>query len=1380
MRFTMEGVNVFLLSSFVLHSTSCIPVSEFYPFGAAEHDRSFPKNDDGSSPRVNISTLFPFFNSQRDSLYVNTNGAISFQQTLSQFTPAPFPLNDHRSIVSPFWADVDIRNGGTVWYRETTDREILLRATNEIRLYYPSQLHFYASWIFIATWDNVAFYGASSIGRTKRNSFQAVLITNGRHSFTVFNYAEVTWTTGTASNGNANTGLGGTPAQVGFNGGDGVNFYALPESRTSAIANLASLSNVKTNGKFVFRIDTAQIEKGGCNTGGTLVVYPFHITMYGSQEITVSGPCFSANDIVQIIFPNNVSQTCVRRSEFSVACLTPTFYATGVIDIVLNVTASDGQTSRYSGFCKAMNPLFSEPGLVRVLVGEWVRGKVVTVQWTPDSLSFTASQADIQLYTIEPNDDGHPRFILEKTLSSSVIVSRGSASFVFDVETTEVILKMSEVGNNSTFQHGVWSDAFVVKPDLNTIKGQTDAKDTCERQLNADKQLPSLAEFDIQACPCRTEQIEIDLARFKLDPLCNGTLDHIDFRTSRSCQQAQARQCFRLNTPGPHGSGRLCCYDFLGNLMDAKSLSGGGTAHRFHYLGGADSVPYLSNLLYDTSPYLHCCTYIRDTAGLRLCDMFLKRRPQGDCKTYQPIRPARLSGDPHFTSLDGLSYTFNGVGEFVLLKNVNDTFSAQVRMEQVAGPDGALRKASVITSFSAKRYNMSDTVEVRLNSIRVADVLINGEILDFTNYRSQHFIGVSTTMSELNSTDGSLKQINVIFTEPRLAFRILAYPSLLNVVVVSGSDSLQGNITGLLGNFNGDPDDDLTTDDGHKISPNSTARIIHQMFGLTWRVKKRDSLFTYPIGKNYSTFQNEAFTPIFPEPSQTFTPEAWTICGDDEFCLYDYHTTGRADIAGATRAATQTFKNIQLQAEPAIVCSHPIDVAYGYWNSTGLTVNSTAVLQCEFGRRPSRSDVISCTADGTWENSTDACIEIRCGTLPVIPSGRWMASTFAVGTKATLHCDVGSNLNGSGIMTCDNIGRWNPYGQTCVKVDCGPPPALSRGHWVTNGTTFGHSALLECDEGSETVVDCGHLPTIAHGHWNVTMTTFGHTAELVCEEGRQSANVSNVTCGLSGKWNISSLACDLVICGPPHPAHNGMWTGGEYTYGSLLHLRCNVGSNLIGNDTVSCGADGQWLSTGQKCDEIDCGILPHVSYGQWKSNGTTFGHTAFLLCDEGRQPSSPGNATCGVKETWNVNNHTCQRVRCILPTAAKDGYVGTGDASNCTIENIDTSVITYCYYGTLVQLGCPEGETPSGNTTTTALCMADGKWSHTHLECHSNPASSDSTKKTIGGTVGGLSSTITAIIVFIIILRRRRKRSFNITTSAPDMESREHIKTTTM
>lgn len=44
---------------------------------------------------------------------------------------------------------------------------------------------------------------------------------------------------------------------------------------------------------------------------------------------------------------------------------------------------------------------------------------------------------------------------------------------------------------------------------------------------------------------------------------------------------------------------------------------------------------------------------------------------------------------------------------------------------------GTLKQASVITSIAFRCSNDSDIVEVRLNEIRMCDVLINGQLLEF-------------------------------------------------------------------------------------------------------------------------------------------------------------------------------------------------------------------------------------------------------------------------------------------------------------------------------------------------------------------------------------------------------------------------------------------------------------------------------------------------------------------------------------------------------------------------------------------------------------------------------------------------------------------------
>lgn len=97
--------------------------------------------------------------------------------------------------------------------------------------------------------------------RTIRNTFQAAITTDGRHSFAIFYYNKIQWTTGFASNGHSEKGTGGTPAQIGFDAGDSHNRTMLEVSCKDTVINISSMSNVAKPGVFVFRIDSAEIIK---------------------------------------------------------------------------------------------------------------------------------------------------------------------------------------------------------------------------------------------------------------------------------------------------------------------------------------------------------------------------------------------------------------------------------------------------------------------------------------------------------------------------------------------------------------------------------------------------------------------------------------------------------------------------------------------------------------------------------------------------------------------------------------------------------------------------------------------------------------------------------------------------------------------------------------------------------------------------------------------------------------------------------------------------------------------------------------------------------------------------------------------------------------
>lgn len=94
---------------------------------------------------------------------MNNNGLVSFLREVSQFTPVAFPIAGDRRVVAAFWADVDNRRAGQVFYRESKDPSVLLRATADVRRHFSGFPEFTATWILISTWHKVTFFGGSDI-----------------------------------------------------------------------------------------------------------------------------------------------------------------------------------------------------------------------------------------------------------------------------------------------------------------------------------------------------------------------------------------------------------------------------------------------------------------------------------------------------------------------------------------------------------------------------------------------------------------------------------------------------------------------------------------------------------------------------------------------------------------------------------------------------------------------------------------------------------------------------------------------------------------------------------------------------------------------------------------------------------------------------------------------------------------------------------------------------------------------------------------------------------------------------------------------------------------------------------------------------------------
>lgn len=59
--------------------------------------------------------------------------------------------------------------------------------------------------------------------------------------------------------------------KAGFNAGDGVRYFNIPHSRTSAIINISSTSNYQIPGMWIFQVDGETVKNTGCTSGGGIV-----------------------------------------------------------------------------------------------------------------------------------------------------------------------------------------------------------------------------------------------------------------------------------------------------------------------------------------------------------------------------------------------------------------------------------------------------------------------------------------------------------------------------------------------------------------------------------------------------------------------------------------------------------------------------------------------------------------------------------------------------------------------------------------------------------------------------------------------------------------------------------------------------------------------------------------------------------------------------------------------------------------------------------------------------------------------------------------------------------------------------------------------------
>ncbi|XP_033098555.1 CUB and sushi domain-containing protein 3-like [Anneissia japonica] len=261
---------------------------------------------------------------------------------------------------------------------------------------------------------------------------------------------------------------------------------------------------------------------------------------------------------------------------------------------------------------------------------------------------------------------------------------------------------------------------------------------------------------------------------------------------------------------------------------------------------------------------------------------------------------------------------------------------------------------------------------------------------------------------------------------------------------------------------------------------------------------------------------------------------------------------------------------------------------------------------CQPGYTIVGSTFRTCQPDKTWSGTLPSCSPNDCGNLDNIENGMTSYTGTTFGMNTTYTCNIGYNINGVMIRTCEATGLWSGSPPTCEVVSCGDPGS------IINGIRMGANE------------------------------TYGSTVTYVCNTGYNLVGAASVTCQSDGTWSQSAPVCQVINCGDPGTPTNGGKNGSDETYGSTVTYVCDNGYNLIGTAMVTCQSNGTWSNSTPTCQIVDCMHPGNPLNVTVDVSETTYGAIVTYSCLPGYSISSGNNwRTCGADGSWTGIEPTC-------------------------------------------------------------------------------------------------------------------------------------------
>lgn len=256
--------------------------------------------------------------------------------------------------------------------------------------------------------------------------------------------------------------------------------------------------------------------------------------------------------------------------------------------------------------------------------------------------------------------------------------------------------------------------------------------------------------------------------------------------------------------------------------------------------------------------------------------------PEEWCEKKKPAKTASTNGDPHLTSLDGLSFDVMSSGEFVSTKDPKGGFEVQTRQVQLDGhAQPASGNMAVAVGVDGHRFTATaDEFELAAPiTVRVDGKVVTGKKFD---------VGKATVTegaSKLGNRSWVLTladDTSVTMTWSNWFFIDISVPS-----------ARAARMVGLLGSGDGNLANELRRPDGTVLP---TGGDLEKDFAQKWLVEQRTSLFDYDPGKTTESYRTAPGATV--SRSDRYTAEctaklgAQAIPSEISSCAFDLTITG--------------------------------------------------------------------------------------------------------------------------------------------------------------------------------------------------------------------------------------------------------------------------------------------------------------------------------------------------------------------------------------------------------------------------------------------------------------------------------------------------------